>query len=213
MSELFFGYFLLLLRYDLTIAGFTFDILLDFVGYLFLVKGAKVLSEESESIRKTVLPCQILVAASLAAAVLGGFGLLSKIAVVKAVVLVALDLALIFVLYLQVKGISEIEKEKQYLMKGHKLRRDWMLLAVAMLVTHISVYSTVAVIASYAKLLFAVMFLLDLNTAIKGYNGQIPAAAQTEEKTEEQAGESAQKAGEPVISFTAAESEEEEEDT
>lgn len=209
MSELFFGYFLLLLRYDLTIAGFTFDILLDCVGYLFLAKGAASLGEESASLKKTVLPCRIMAAVSLAAAAADGFGLLGRVTVVKALVLLALDLALLFILYLQVRGLSEIEKERQFLMKGHKLRRDWMILAVAMLVTHISIYELVALIASYAKLLFAVMFLLDLNTAIKGYKGEIPVPAQAEEPGEAQAAEPAQQDDGPVISFTAAQSEEE----
>ncbi|MGM9618420.1 MAG: hypothetical protein ACI3W8_01075 [Oscillospiraceae bacterium] len=207
MSELFFGYFLLLLRYDVTIAGFTFDILLDFVGYLFLAKGAGALAEESAVLGKTVLPCKLMAAVSLAAALCGGFGLLGKVAVVKALVLLALDLALLAILYFQIKGVSEIEQAKQYLMKGHKLRRDWLLLAAAMLVTHISIYELVAVIASYAKLLFAILLLLDLNAAIKGYHGQIPASAQSEEKKGEE-----QKAAGPEISFTAAESEEDEDE-
>ena len=54
MSLLFFGYFLLLLRYDLTIAGFTFDILFDFAGYLILAKAAAELAAESGNMKKTV---------------------------------------------------------------------------------------------------------------------------------------------------------------
>lgn len=202
MSLLFFGYFLLLLRYDLTIAGFTFDILLDFAGYLFLAKAAAELAAESALMKKTELPCKLLALLSLAEMVLDGLKLLGAIPVVKSVVILAISFAVLAVLYVHIKGISEIETNSGYDMKTHKLRRDWMILAVAMIFSRISMYPTITIAASYANLVFSVILLLDLNTAIKGYNGKVAAPAKEEGAAVET------KKAEPVIAFSAEESEE-----
>ena len=201
MSLLFFGYFLLLLRYDLTIAGFTFDILLDFAGYLILAKAAAELAAESKSMKKTILPCKLLALVTLAVTVLDGMGLLNGIAIVKSVLTLAVSFAVLAVLYVHIKGASEIEQKTGYDMKTHKLRRDWMILAIAMIFSRISMYPTITIVASYANLIFSVILLLDLNTSIKGYNAKVAApvkeAAEVETKKEE-----------PVIAFRAEESEE-----
>lgn len=202
MSLLFFGYFLLLLRYDLTIAGFTFDILFDFAGYLILAKAAAELAAESESLKKTVMPCKLLALLSLAVMVLDGLKLLGGIPVVKSVVVLAISFAVLAVLYVHIKGISEIEKNSGYDMKTHKVRRDWMILAIAMIFSRISIYPTITIVASYANLVFSVILLLDLNTAIKGYNGKLAAPAKEEIASVET------KKAEPVIAFSAEESEE-----
>ena len=170
MSLLFFGYFLLLLRYDLTIAGFTFDILLDFAGYLILAKAAVELATESDSLKKTAMVCKAMALVAFAVPVLL---FVLDMPAVEALVVLAADLAKLLILYLQIKGVSEIEKQNNYDMKGHKLRRDWMILALALLFTRISFYPAIAIVASYVNLIFSVLLLLDLNTAIKAYNGKV----------------------------------------
>lgn len=202
MSLLFFGYFLLLLRYDLTIAGFTFDILFDFVGYLILAKAAAELAAESSMMKKTELPCKLLALLSLAVTVLDGLKLLSVIPIVKSVAIMAISFAVLALLYVHIKGISEIEQKSGYDMKTHKIRRDWMILAIAMVFSRISMYPTITIVASYANLVFSVILLLDLNTAIKGYNGKVMAPVK-DETTEAET-----KKNEPAIAFSAAESEE-----
>ena len=201
MSLLFFGYFLLLLRYDLTIAGFTFDILFDFAGYLILAKAAAELAAESAAMKKTELPCKLLALLSFAVMVLDGLKLLGVIPIVKSVSIIAMSFAVLAVLYVHIKGASEIEQNSGYDMKTHKIRRDWMLLAIAMIFSRISMYPTITIVASYANLVFSVILLLDLNTAIKGYNAKLKAAVKTEEAVET-------KKAEPVIAFSAEESEE-----
>ena len=202
MSLLFFGYFLLLLRFDLTIAGVTFDILFDFAGYLILAKAAAELAAESESMKKTVLPCKLLALLTLAVTVLDALKLLGAIPVLHSLLTIAVSFAVIAILYIHIKGISEIEKSSGYDMKTHKIRRDWMILAIAMVFSRISMYPTITIVAAYANLAISVILLLDLNTAIKGYNGKIVAPTKEETVTEEV------KKAEPVISFSAEESEE-----
>lgn len=204
MSLLFFGYFLLLLHCDLTIAGFTFDILLDFAGYLILAKAAAELAAESETIKKTALPCKLMALVSLASTVLNGLGLLNGVAVVKSVLNIAVSLAVLAILYLHIKGVSEIEKATGYDMKGHKLRRDWMVLALATVFTRISMYPTITIVASYVNLIFSVLTLLDFNTAIKSYNGKLAAPVQKE--ADDAAGKTEK--AEPKIAYIATEEDE-----
>ncbi len=205
MSLLFFGYLLVLLQLNVPVAGYPIDVLFDFVGYFFLAKAAAELAGESESLKKTVLPCKAMIPVSLAITVCLTLGVLSGIPAVGSVLRLLPKLAAIGILYYQIKGVSEIEAKYNYLMKGHKLRRDWMILAVAMIAGSVSVYQTVAVIAAYAELIFAVMFMLDLNFAIKSYNGKVMAPT----KEEQEAAAAAAKAAEPQIVFTAEESDEE----
>ena len=201
MSLLFFGYFLLLLRYDLTIAGFTFDVLFDFAGYLILAKAAAELAEKTDVFKKTALPCKLLALVSLGAMVVDGLGLLDGIAAIKSMLYLALSFAVPALLYVHIKGISEIEKASGYDMKTHKLRRDWMILTAAMIFSRISIYPTITIVASYANLVFSVMTLLDLNTAIKGYNGKVAAPAKEEAPAEV-------KTNEPKIAYIATEEDE-----
>lgn len=209
MSLLFFGYLLILLQLNVPIAGYTVDILFDFAGYFFLAKAAVQLAGESESMKKTVLPCKVMVIVSLAGTVCLTLGLLNGIPAVRSVVSVLLELAGVGLLYYHVRGVSEIEKTGGYLMKGHKLRRDWMILAVAAIASSISMYQTVAIIAAYAKLIFSILLLLDLNFAIKNYNAQVMAPTPEEQAAEAEA--KAEAAAEPEIAFTADDSAEDEE--
>lgn len=209
MSLLFFGYLLILLQLNIPIAGYNIDILFDFAGYFFLAKAAALLESESVSLKKTVLPCKIMIPVSLVGTVCLTLGLLNGIPVLRSLVAVLLDLAAIAILYYQIKGVSEIEKAAGYLMKGHKLRRDWMMLAVAIIASSVSMYQTVAIVAAYAQLIFSILLLLDLNFAIKNYNGQV--MAPTPEEQQAAAETAREAAAEPEIAFTAEEAGEDEE--
>ena len=209
MSLLFFGYPLILLQLNIPIAGYNIDILFDFAGYFFLAKAAALLESESVSLKKTVLPCKIMIPVSLVGTVCLTLGLLNGIPVLRSLVAVLLDLAAIAILYYQIKGVSEIEKAAGYLMKGHKLRRDWMMLAVAIIASSVSMYQTVAIVAAYAQLIFSILLLLDLNFAIKNYNGQV--MAPTPEEQQAAAETAREAAAEPEIAFTAEEAGEDEE--
>ena len=213
MSQLFFGYFLILFNYNLTIAGFTFDVLPNFIGYFFLLRAVKELAPENESFRKSALPVQIMLVVSAAVWVLNGIGLLGKVAAVRTITLSLVDLTMLFILYTHIKGISGIESATGYLMKGAKLRRDWLVIAVATVLTHISVYNIVAIVGSYIQLIFAVIFLFDLSTAVKGYNQKIEAPKPQADSGEGAAeGDRPDGADAPDISFTADESEPEDEE-
>lgn len=209
MSLLFFGYLLILLQLNIPIAGYNIDILFDFAGYYFLAKAAVQLAGESASLKKTVLPCRVMILFSLAGTVCLTLGLLNGIPVLRSLVTVLLDLAVIAILYYQIKGVSEIEKAAGYLMKGHKLRRDWMVLAVAIIASSVSMYQTVAIVAAYVQLIFSIVLLLDLNFAIKNYNGQVMAPTPEEQQAAAEAAKEA--AAEPEIAFTAEEAAEDEE--
>lgn len=211
MSLLFFGYLLILLQLNVPIAGYNIDILFDFAGYYFLTRAATTLAGESETMKKTILPCKVMIAVSLAGTVCLTLGVLNAIPVVRSLVTVLLDLAAVGILYYQVKGVSEIEKSAGYLMKGHKLRRDWMILAVAIIASNISVYQTVAIIAAYAQLIFSIVLLLDLNFAIKNYNAQVMAPTPEEQAAAAAATAKSDAAAEPEIAFTAEEASEDEE--
>lgn len=208
MINLFFGYFLILLNYDVTIAGITFDVIFDFVGYAFLAKGAKELADQSGYLKKTVMSCKIMTVVTLVTTVLFAIPVIPIPSAVKSAALLALELVLLAILYYQVKGISEIETATGYFMKGHKLRRDWMILAVAMVVRHISIYGMVSVIASYAVLIFSILLLLDIYGAINAYNGKVEKPVAEPKAASDENGDADD--GEPEIAYIAEETEEEE---
>lgn len=213
MVNLFFGYLLVLMNITVPIKGFSFDVLPDFIGYLIIAKAAVSLAEDSDYFKKTVLPSRIMVGLTAFAWVVFGISALGEIKLlgtVRSVLMLLIQLAVVGILYYQIKGLSEIERNSGYYMKTFKLHSDWMILAVACVLTCISVYGIIMTIANYAKLIFSVLFLLDLNTAIKAYT----------EKTERPAdapvpgvrpkrGVKDAAADEPEISFSAAETEDE----
>ena len=216
MINLFFGYLLVLLNVTVGIKGFSFDILPDFLGFIIIAKAAVSLSADSDYFKKTVLPSWLMVGLTAFAWVSFGISALGKISflgTVRSVLMLVTQLSTIGILYYQIKGLSEIESNTGYYMKTFKLHSDWMILAVASVLTCLSVYGIVMTIANYAKLIFSVLFLLDLNTAIKGYTSKTerPADAPTPGVKPRRGAKATAESGEgPEISFSAEESTNEE---
>ena len=218
MINLFFGYLLVLLNVTVSIKGFSFDILPDFIGFIIIAKAAASLAKDSEQFKKTVLPSWIMVGLTAFAWVAFGISALGEIKIfgtIRSVMLLVIQLAIVAILYFQIKGLSEIETQTGYYMKTFKLHSDWMILAVASILTCISIYGIIMTIANYAKLIFSVLFLLDLNTAIKAYTAKTERPADAPipgVKPNRNAKSAAQSASaeEPEISFCAADSESEE---
>ena len=99
---------------------------------------------------------------------------------IRAMLHLALSFAVPALLYVHIKGVSDIQQGSGYDMKTHKLRRDWMILTAATLLSRISMYPTITVVASYAYLVFAVMTLLVLAgmlTPVLAYYAMWAAAA------------------------------------
>lgn len=210
MTNLFFGYLFILLNVTVTLFAFSFDVLADFVGFFILAKTSAELGKQNEYFQKTVLPCRILAGVTLATWVVFGIGALGNIpflGTVKSVILLAEQVAMVAVIYFQVKGIGQIEEESGYYMKAFNLRSDWMVLAVACVLSSVSIYGFILQIAMWAKLIFAVKFLLDLNYSIKAYTEKTERPA---EKTTPTADDGS--GTEAEISFTAEESGDEEEE-
>ena len=218
MINLFFGYLLVLLNVTVKVKGFVFDILPDFLGYVIIAKAALSLTKESDYFKKTVLPSWLMVGLTAFTWVVFGISALSEIkflGTVRSVLVLVSQLAMVAILYSQIKGLSEIEKNTGYYMKTFKLHSDWMILAIACLLTCLSVYGIVMTIANYAKLIFSVLFLLDLNTAIKAYTSKTerPADAPvpgTKPRRGAKAAAQTADSEEPEIAFSADESESEE---
>ena len=218
MVNLFFGYLFVLMNITVSIKGFSFDVLPDFIGFIIIARAAASLAMDSEHFKKTVLPSRIMVGLTAFAWVTFGISALGEIkflGTVRSVMLLVIQLAVVGILYYQIKGLSEIETNTGYYMKTFKLHNDWMILAVACVLTCISIYGIIMTIANYAKLIFSVLFLLDLNTAIKAYTSKTerPADAPIPGVKPKRGAKTAVQADsveEPEISFSAEESESEE---
>lgn len=167
MKKVFWGFFFVYLNFNLTLNGHALNLLPDFVGYILLFQAAGALAGESGRFR-TLRPF----AAGMAVytgilwvgdllAVTGGSGWLDGLLSLAAA---AVSL---FISWSVVQAVLEIERARGADLNGHAVRRDWLVLAIAVFVSIglllfccLLLFTTSEVLLTSAQLLFVELALI-----------------------------------------------------
>ena len=168
MRSIFIGYLFTFLNINLTFGNSTVDILPDFVGFWFIIKGLKELADESNFFEK-VLPLakfmMIYTAVLWIINVLGiggGNTVLTILFAILGLVSIAVSLLLSFNI---IQGVKEIEFNHFTSLGSAALENAWKIMAIAEVASYLLaiILPPLAVVSILVAFVFAIIFLVRFN--------------------------------------------------
>lgn len=171
MNKVFFGLLLTFLDINLNLSGHTLDILPDWAGYCLIYSGLKDLSGESDYFTKAQPWCMPMVVYS---AIVWALEILfgeAKLGIIGFVLSLAALLVSLYISYLIIEGIGEIEHLRGINLMQAKLKNVWMLYAICGLIAcFLGILVPLALICLIVAVVAGIIFLVRLNTTRKAYN-------------------------------------------
>ena len=171
MKYFFIGYLLILISFPITIGSGTVNLVPDFIGYWFVVKGIKCLREESAVLSKTYLAANIMTVYSAVLWGLNAAGLYAQLPEIAMLAADALDaLGLVYLLFRVVSGIKELEMRRQIALGGKTLTVLWgFLIAVQIFLVVLFPILPVGFMIPMLKLYVVGSFVLTFAILVKLY--------------------------------------------
>lgn len=169
MNNLFIGMLLLFLNFNINIGNISIGLLPDFLGYIYILKGVKELSNESRFFSKVNPFARNMTYFTLVLYIFNLIGL--KIGYVMFILGLISSLLGLYVAYLCVKGIRDMEELNGWELKGETLYKTWQVLAVLSILS-----STIAFIAGIGaifmligNIILIIVYLVSFNQTKKLY--------------------------------------------
>ena len=134
MKKIFWGFFFVYLNFNLTINGFGLNLIPDFVGYILLYQAAGTLAGESGQFRK-LQPFSVAMAIYTGILWVGELlGITGETWLDMLLDTVALGVSL-YISWNVIQAILEIEENRGADLNGRAVRRDWLVLVIAQIVS------------------------------------------------------------------------------
>ena len=134
MKKIFWGFFFVYLNFNLTINGFGLNLIPDFVGYILLYQAAGTLAGESGQFRK-LQPISVAMAIYTGILWVGELlGITGETWLDMLLDTVALGVSL-YISWNVIQAILEIEENRGADLNGRAVRRDWLVLVIAQVVS------------------------------------------------------------------------------
>lgn len=134
MKKIFWGFFFVYLNFNLTINGFGLNLIPDFVGYILLYQAAGTLAGESGQFRK-LQPFSVAMAIYTGILWVGELlGITGETWLDMLLDTVALGGSL-YISWNVIQAILEIEENRGADLNGRAVRRDWLVLVIAQIVS------------------------------------------------------------------------------
>lgn len=177
MKKIFIGLLFVLLDFNLTVGSSVIGLIPDFVGGIFMLKGADELADKSDCLAKAhpwmigyIVYSGVLYALDL----LGFSASLGWLGVLLSVVGMVLMLC---ITYRIVQGVCEMENRFGAKLNGAELKAIWTPLAIVEVVGYIGVIVPIVLIICVAiAFILSIIFLVRFNTAKKLYEALISEA-------------------------------------
>ncbi|MDF2838375.1 MAG: hypothetical protein K0S60_78 [Evtepia sp.] len=166
MRNIFIGFLLIFLDFNLNIGNSTIGFIPDFVGYFFLIKGIDELISQSTlfaKVRSLSIGMGIYTSILYAMDLLGLKMHLGWLGIVLGIVSSVISL---YISYIVVSGVQEMETSHGIELNGEKLRSTWNYMAIFQIAAFISVIIPVLAIIFYIiSFIAAITFLIQFNTS------------------------------------------------
>ncbi len=187
MGNIFSGYLFIFLNFNLTIGNCTIGLIPTFVGYIFMVKGLRELSDRSAQFKK-IRPLAIGMGIFSGLLYLGDlFGVAVNLGGIGILLGLASTVISLYIAYAIIQGIQDIEAFFGADLNSAKLKSAWTLMAIFQGLTYISLfYPVLTVICILVSSVFVIVFLVAFHTAKKRYEA-LP--AEVPQRMEEAGGE------------------------
>ena len=164
MRKLIIGYMFILLDISVSLDIIQIGLIPDFVGYIFVLKAIKDLEFESDRflrIRPAAIGAMIYLAFLY---IMDMFGISATIEPIDNIFSLLGTAYSLYISYSIIKGLRDIEVDREVDLNTAKLLTVWKLLAAAQIISHLVVFwSTIAFIVYFMSLALSIWFLIELN--------------------------------------------------
>lgn len=169
MRNIFIGFILVLVDITIHIQGAPLEILPDFLGYIFIVRGLREMPEQNEWLKKARLVANIMKYMAVllySAEVLRIFA--GRPVMIFGCGLVAV-LASLYTAFYIVRGVIEIELADNIEMKCEGLLLSWKIMAVVHLISVVGLIIPALSFLQIFALIVSILFLMSVNDAQMAY--------------------------------------------
>lgn len=166
MKNIFIGLLLIFFNLNLDINTSRINLIPDFIGYLFIIKGIAEMSPLSNYFMKIINPAKILMGFSIIfyAADILGFSLSEGNQGAVLAVSFIFTLANLYISWNIVKGILDMEKTSEIKLEGNNLFTSWKPMAIfSVLVYLLVVLQPLALISIILAFIFQIYFLFSFS--------------------------------------------------
>ena len=170
MRNIFIGFMLIFLDFNLNLGNSQIGLIPDFAGYIVMINGLGEMAVESPQFMK-VKP--IATGMTVYTAVLYAmdlFGISFSLGAFSYILAIASTIISLYISYYIVLGVMDLEEKYNTLLNGASLKSTWTLLAVFNVLSFVSlVIPAVAVVFIVVAFIVAIVFLVSFNTAKRLY--------------------------------------------
>ncbi len=185
MKKIFIGLLFIFFNFTFTFNNVSIGLIPNFVGYILMMLGCKELSHESDNFSKINMLLILMSVYSSIDYVLSLLGVYILIGgIVGLLIGIALVVINVYITYIIVLGVQDIEKNREMNLFGNKLKSIWVIITIFQLaVALVSVivylfptqYMTLILLLSSGVIItlvvFNIIFLLCFNKTQKAYYG------------------------------------------
>lgn len=166
MKNLFIGLLFVFLNFNLNLGGIQINLLPDFVGYLFMLKGIDELIKESEFFDKVRPWASIMACYTGIIFILNLLGISNQLhgfAIILGIINVSISL---FILYQIVSGVFDIEQKYGIILEGSKLKSLWNVMTIFdVLISVLIFFNVFSVVLSIIAIIIHIIFLMAFNNS------------------------------------------------
>ena len=190
MKKLFWGFFFIYLNFNLNFNQHSLNVLPDFVGYILLLQGARILEDESEffsQARPFATGMTIYSAILWIGALLGVASEANWITQILGIISVIVSL---YVSWLLIRGVQELEERHMSDLNGGKLMRLWKGLAVVQIaggviglminLMNVGILAAVTVVLAIVGFVLIVLYLIAWNKSAAAFENVRSAPSEPE---------------------------------
>jgi len=163
MSNIFWGFLLVFLNFNISFGGGTLNLLPAFIGYYIIYKGVSELADRSASFTRVLPFLKALIVIRLIGFIFDLLGLNSSITALGYLATVAFTILDLYVSYTIVQGILELESFYNFDFLGRSLLTVWQVMAICQGLACILIFLPVlAILPIIVSFIAAVIFLVKL---------------------------------------------------
>ncbi|NLK73333.1 MAG: hypothetical protein GX285_09975 [Clostridiales bacterium] len=164
MRNIFIGFLLIFLDFNLNIGSSQIGLIPDFVGYIVMIKGLVEMAMESGQFIKVKPFASGMAVYTGILYVMDLFGISASLGALSYILGIASVIISLYISYSIVMGVREIEEKYSIFMNGDSLYSAWKILAILNILTFVLIIiPALAIICIIATFVIAILFLVAFN--------------------------------------------------
>lgn len=171
MNKLFFGFLLVFINFYLNVNGHSLNIFPEWAGYCLIYSGLNDLLGEGEHFPLAKPWC---LGMAVYTAIVWAIDLIfgsAKLGIIGSLLSLVATLISLYVSYLILMGIADIEHNRGVDLGQEKLMKIWKIFVICILISSILLFMpALAVIAALVAVVAVIIFLIRFNNTRKAYN-------------------------------------------